>query len=175
MSDLITKPYVLSIIGHIDSPGNVALINMIESMYISEQSVKIIVTSELTPKTQKLTNLWKSLIESDEKIKSCTIIYTKHSKPDRQSDMPSKKNQQFSNKFDLSHLGKIIFVASGKGGVGKSTISSNIAAQIAEMGFKVGLMDADIYGPSQPKMLGTDKSEVQIINKKIYPNMFPRE
>ena len=37
------------------------------------------------------------------------------------------------------------------------------------MGFKVGLMDADIYGPSQPKMLGLDKSKVQIINKKIHP------
>ena len=80
-----------------------------------------------------------------------------------------QKNDPFLNKFDLSHLGKIIFIASGKGGVGKSTISNNIAVSIADMGFKVGLMDADIYGPSQPKMLGLDKSKVKILDKKIQP------
>ena len=81
----------------------------------------------------------------------------------------SQKNDPFLNKFDLSHLGKIIFVASGKGGVGKSTISNNIATSIADMGFKVGLMDADIYGPSQPKMLGLNKSKIKIEDRKIQP------
>ena len=80
-----------------------------------------------------------------------------------------EKNDPFLNKFDLSHLGKIIFVASGKGGVGKSTISNNIATSIAEMGFKVGLMDADIYGPSQPKMFGLNRSKIKILDKKIQP------
>ena len=88
---------------------------------------------------------------------------------DKKNNSLVSKNEQISNKFDLSHLGKIIFVASGKGGVGKSTISSNIAASIAGMGFKVGLMDADVYGPSQPKMLGVDKSKIEILNRKIHP------
>ena len=82
-----------------------------------------------------------------------------------------QKNDPFLNKFDLSHLGKIIFVASGKGGVGKSTISNNIATLIADMGFKVGLMDADIYGPSQPKMLGLNKSKIKIEDRKIQPQI----
>ena len=168
MSGIINKEYVINIINKIDYPGNIDLCNKIEYVHVSKDVVKIIVNSELNSNTEKLKDLWQSIVEKDSKIKSCSVIHTKHSAPNIKKNV-SAKNSQFLNKFDLSHLGKIIFIASGKGGVGKSTISSNIAAQIAEMGFKVGLMDADIYGPSQPRMLGLDKSKVQIINKKIHP------
>lgn len=52
---------------------------------------------------------------------------------------------------------KLIAIASGKGGVGKSTLSTNIAIAIARTGRKVGLVDADVYGPSQTRLLGTDE------------------
>jgi len=52
---------------------------------------------------------------------------------------------------------KLIAIASGKGGVGKSTLSTNVAIALARMGKKVGLIDADVYGPSQTKLLGTDE------------------
>lgn len=52
---------------------------------------------------------------------------------------------------------KLIAIASGKGGVGKSTLSTNLAIALARMGRKVGLIDADVYGPSQTKLLGTDE------------------
>ena len=168
MSDLENKEYVLSKISKIDFPGNSDLIRLIEHIDVTEKSVKIIINSELTSQTENITNQWQSFIKKDKRIQSCSVIYTKHNLSNSKKDMDSK-NEQVSNKFDLSHLGKIIFVASGKGGVGKSTISSNIAASIAEMGFKVGLMDADVYGPSQPKMLGVDKSKIEILNRKIYP------
>ncbi len=168
MSQLVNKEYILNIIKKIEYPGNFDLTKKIESINVSEQKAEIIINSEFTSSTEKLTHLWKSIIEKDSEITSCSVICTMHRKPNLNRNMPSK-DQQFLNKLDLSHLGKILFIASGKGGVGKSTISSNIAAQIAEMGFKVGLMDADIYGPSQPKMLGLNNSKVEIKNKKISP------
>src|SRR5690348_16634546 len=51
----------------------------------------------------------------------------------------------------------LIAIGSGKGGVGKSTVSANLAIALARMGKKVGLIDADVYGPSQPTLLGTDQ------------------
>src|SRR3954471_19555322 len=51
---------------------------------------------------------------------------------------------------------KLIAIGSGKGGVGKSTVAANLAVALARRGKKVGLVDADVYGPSQPTLLGTD-------------------
>lgn len=71
----------------------------------------------------------------------------------------------------LSDVKKVIAVASGKGGVGKSTVSFNLAVALARQGFSVGLLDADIYGPSVPKISGMSahKPEAQGRDKLIEP------
>jgi len=69
---------------------------------------------------------------------------------------------------EMPSLGKVLAISSGKGGVGKSTVSANLAAALARDGHRVGLMDADIYGPNIPRMFGVNtKPEVQ--GGKIQP------
>ena len=64
----------------------------------------------------------------------------------------------------LPKVKNIIGVSSGKGGVGKSTVASNLAVALAAAGYKVGLLDADIFGPSMPKMFGVEDEPIYMIN-----------
>ena len=69
----------------------------------------------------------------------------------------------------LPDVRAIVAVASGKGGVGKSTTAVNLAVALAALGQRVGILDADVYGPSLPRMFGVDKKPKPLANKKIAP------
>src|SRR5687768_14388017 len=68
----------------------------------------------------------------------------------------------------MPDLGRIIAISSGKGGVGKSTVSANLAVALAAAGRRVGLMDADVYGPNIPRMFGTSERP-PVVGGKIQP------
>jgi ATP-binding protein involved in chromosome partitioning len=79
-------------------------------------------------------------------------------------------------KSKLSHISHRIMVMSGKGGVGKSTVSTNLAVALSMDGFNIGLLDADIHGPNIPKMLGIESSQVVgsgqgMIPIEVFPNL----
>lgn len=85
------------------------------------------------------------------------------------SPEPAKKGMELTKETLLS-VKHIIGIASGKGGVGKSTVAVNLAVALARLGYKVGLADADVYGPSVPVMTGTEgaRPEAEDINGKDY-------
>ena len=70
--------------------------------------------------------------------------------------------------IEQPNLGAVLAISSGKGGVGKSTVSANLAAALARDGRRVGLMDGDIYGPNIPRMMGVDHKP-EVVDGKIQP------
>ena len=100
----------------------------------TEVSILQVIHAEVHPKAKIKVNI---SVEAPEKTQNANLIKGK--------PIPGIKN--------------IIAVASGKGGVGKSTVTANLAVSLAKMGFEVGLLDADIYGPSQPLMFDVENEK----------------
>ncbi|MCB8964713.1 MAG: Mrp/NBP35 family ATP-binding protein [Bacteroidales bacterium] len=78
-------------------------------------------------------------------------------------------------KVELKGVKNIVIVASGKGGVGKSTVSANLAISLARNGFRTALVDADIFGPSIPKMLGIENVNPEVTREGEKEAMLPIE
>ena len=86
---------------------------------------------------------------------------------------PMISEGDFKLQESLGKIKHVVIVMSGKGGVGKSTVSSNIAATLSMMGYQTGLMDVDITGPNIPKMFGIEDEKLDVVDEKLIPVLVP--
>ena len=112
--------------------------------------------------------------EAEQKLAAlgCTpvsIVMTAHSKPAAPPDLSPARKAEPAGPEKVPGVDRIIAVASGKGGVGKSTVAANLACALAAEGRRVGMLDADVYGPSQPRMLGVSGRPQSPDGKIILP------
>lgn len=84
-------------------------------------------------------------------------------------DAEVPQGRGIANNVAIPGVKNIVAVSSGKGGVGKSTVAVNLAVALAADGARVGLMDADVYGPNVPMMLGTGYNQPEVVNNQLIP------
>lgn len=87
----------------------------------------------------------------------------------KQPKAPAEKSNSQSGKNIAPHVKNFVMVSSGKGGVGKTTTTVNLALALAAQGKKVGILDADIYGPNIPRMLGVVGQNPEVVGQKVKP------
>ena len=110
----------------------------------------------------------ESAVKALDGVGSVSVVMTAHSTPSAPPDLKPQKTAP-SGPQKIPGIDRIVAIASGKGGVGKSTVASNIACALAAEGRRVGLLDADVYGPSQPRMLGVSGRPASPDGKTILP------
>ena len=152
--------------------SNIVDSDMVRAVTIEDSKVNFVleVPGELGERMEPVRSGAEALILRMDGVNQCNVMMTAHS---ASKQPPSLKigghAKPQDDKQPIDGVKSIIAIGSGKGGVGKSTVSSNLAVALSKLGLKVGLLDADIHGPSQPRMMGVSKRPASPDGKTIIP------
>lgn len=173
----LSKDSVLAALDRVQLPTGKSLVSadLIRALTIESGAVRFVIevpSPELARQMEPVRAAAESAIKQLAGVQSVSVALTAHG-PAPKPAAPSLKvgghPKPQAAPMKPSGVDRILAVASGKGGVGKSTVSSNLAVALAKAGRRVGLLDADIYGPSQPRMMGVNKRPASPDGKTIIP------
>jgi ATP-binding protein involved in chromosome partitioning len=157
MLNVLDSPSVLEVLRPVQDPElgkSLVELNMIRNVQIAggQVSFTLVLTTPACPLREFIVEDCKKAVNQLPGVTDIKIEVT--AETPQQKALPERNG--------ISGVKNILAVSSGKGGVGKSTVAVNVAVALAQMGAKVGLLDADIYGPNDPTMLGLSQSQITV-------------
>ncbi|PRY79038.1 ATP-binding protein involved in chromosome partitioning [Yoonia maritima] len=174
----ITRDEILSELARLTLPGGENLVSrdMIRALTIESGAVRFVIEAADPAEAAKMDAIRvaaEELVRGMDGVDSVSVVLTAHGPAPKAPEAPSLKVGRHptpqAGPAPVAGVDRILAIGSGKGGVGKSTVSSNLAVALAREGRRVGLLDADIYGPSQPRMMGVNKRPASPDGKTIIP------
>lgn len=164
---MMDNAQILELLKSVKYPGfsrDIVSFGLIKEITIKDDAINI----DIALKTQNQDSKDKVIADIETKLsnhfKEVNIQIINESPNNPQSNPSAEQN-----KFNLNNIKNIIAIASGKGGVGKSTVAANVALALRENNNSVGLLDLDIYGPSLPIILGMNENPKMTDDRKIIP------
>jgi len=144
-----------------DLHKNIVDLGFIRDLEINNGSVsfRIVLTTPACPVKEEMETQARDIVSKLDGVEHVVVTM----------DAEVPKGRGIASGVNIPNVKNIIAVSSGKGGVGKSTVAVNLAVSLALNGAKVGIMDADVYGPNVPMMLGTGYDQPEISNGKLVP------